>query len=108
MNDENTEENENNSSSLDDLSENSGILPLDSLYDIPINVTVVLGKKEISINDLLKLESDSILELDTKVGDPVDVLVNRRLVARGEVVIVDEKVGVTMTEIIKSNIYEMD
>lgn len=95
-------------STLDSLSESGGILPLDSLYDIPVKVTVILGKREISISDLLNLDTSSVLELDAKVGDPVDVHVNKRLVARGEVVIVEDQVGITMTEIIKNNIYLME
>ena len=74
---------------------------LAAVFDVPVNVSAVLGKTEIEISHLLKLESGAVVELDRKVGEAIDIFVNDRLVARGEVVIVDEQLGVTMTEIIK-------
>ena len=71
------------------------------VFDVPVNISAVLGKATMSVADLLKLGSGSILELDRKVGEAIDIYVNNRLVARGEVVVVDERLGVTMTEIIK-------
>lgn len=71
------------------------------VYDVPVNISAVLGKAHIDVNSLLKLTSGSVLELDRKVGEAIDIYVNNRLVARGEVVVVDERLGVTMTEIIK-------
>ena len=76
---------------------------LEALYDIPVNITVVLGRAQIEVTDLLSLNKGDVVELDRKVGESVDILVNNRLVARGEVVLVDERLGITMTEIIKSN-----
>ncbi|PCJ68542.1 MAG: flagellar motor switch protein FliN [Rhodobiaceae bacterium] len=74
---------------------------LAAVFDVPVNVSAVLGKTNIEISDLLKLDAGAIVELDRKVGEAIDIYVNDRLVARGEVVIVDEQLGVTMTEIVK-------
>jgi flagellar motor switch protein FliN/FliY len=71
------------------------------VFDVPVNISAVLGKAHISVAQLLKLSQGSILELDRKVGEAIDIYVNNRLVARGEVVVVEEQLGVTMTEIIK-------
>ncbi len=78
-------------------------LDLESVYDIPVEISVVLGKAAIPINKLLQIGTGEVLELERKVGDPVEVLVNGRLVAKGEVVIVEDHVGITMTEIIKQD-----
>ena len=75
---------------------------LEALYDIPVNITVVLGRTQIEVTDLLALGKGDVVELDRKVGESVDILVNNRLVARGEVVLVEERLGITMTEIIRS------
>jgi len=77
-------------------------LNLEAVYDVPVEITVVLGKKPMSISDLLKMGPGSVVELERKVGEAVDVFVNERLVARGEVVIVEDRIGITMTEIIKA------
>jgi flagellar motor switch protein FliN/FliY len=74
---------------------------LSPVFDVPVNISAVLGRANLSVSQLLQLGSGSILELDRKVGEAIDIYVNNRLVARGEVVIVDERLGVTMTEIIK-------
>jgi len=71
------------------------------VFDIPVNISAVLGRANMSVAQLLQLAQGSVLELDRKVGEAIDIYVNNRLVARGEVVIVDERLGVTMTEIIK-------
>jgi flagellar motor switch protein FliN/FliY len=71
------------------------------VFDVPVNISAVLGKATMSVAQLLKLGAGSVLELDRKVGEAIDIYVNNRLVARGEVVVVDERLGVTMTEIIK-------
>jgi flagellar motor switch protein FliN/FliY len=71
------------------------------VFDVPVNISAVLGKAHLSVAQLLKLGPGSILELDRKVGEAIDIYVNNRLVARGEVVVVEERLGVTMTEIIK-------
>jgi flagellar motor switch protein FliN len=75
---------------------------LEAVFDVPVQVSAVLGRARMEINDLLKLGPGSVLELDRKVGEAIDIYVNNRLVARGEVVLVEEKLGVTMTEIIKA------
>ena len=72
------------------------------VFDVPVNISAVLGKAHMTVAQLLKLGNGSVLELDRKVGEAIDIYVNNRLVARGEVVVVDERLGVTMTEIIKS------
>lgn len=71
------------------------------VFDVPVNISAVLGRSNMSVAQLLQLGQGSILELDRKVGEAIDIYVNNRLVARGEVVIVDDRLGVTMTEIIK-------
>lgn len=76
---------------------------LEAVYDIPVQVSAVLGKTSMQVSQLLKLGRGAVVELDRKVGEAIDIYVNNRLVARGEVVIVDERLGVTMTEIIKSD-----
>ena len=73
------------------------------VFEVPVNVSAVLGKALIDVNSLLKLTAGSVVELDRKIGEAIDIYVNNRLVARGEVVVVDDKLGVTMTEIIKSD-----
>ena len=76
---------------------------LETVYDIPVQVTVVLGRANMLVNQLLKLGRGAVIELDKKVGEPIDIFVNNRLVARGEVVVVEDRIGVTMTEIIKAD-----
>jgi flagellar motor switch protein FliN len=71
------------------------------VFDVPVNISAVLGRASLSVAQLLQLAQGSVLELDRKVGEAIDVYVNNRLVARGEVVVVDDRLGVTMTEIIK-------
>lgn len=84
---------------LTDVSE--GSVTLEAVSDIPVQISVVLGKTSMQVQQLLKLGRGAVVELDRKVGEPVDIFVNNRLVARGEVVVVEDKIGVTMTEIIK-------
>ncbi|MFN4297571.1 MAG: flagellar motor switch protein FliN [Brevundimonas sp.] len=72
------------------------------VFDVPVNISAVLGKAHMSVAQLLKLNRGSVLELDRKVGEAIDIFVNNRLVARGEVVVVEDHLGVTMTEIIKT------
>jgi flagellar motor switch protein FliN/FliY len=76
---------------------------LEAVYDIPIQVSAVLGKASMQVSQLLKLGRGAVVELDRKVGEAIDIYVNNRLVARGEVVVVENRLGVTMTEIIKSD-----
>lgn len=76
---------------------------LEAIYGIPVTVSAILGRTTMPINQLLKLGRGAVVELDQKIGDSIDILVNNRLIARGEVVMVDEsRLGVTMTEIVKS------
>lgn len=75
---------------------------LRAVYNVPVQVSAVLGRATLEVNQLLKLGRGAVVELDRKVGEPIDIYVNNRLVARGEVVVVDERLGVTMTEIIKT------
>lgn len=78
-------------------------ISLDAVSDIPVQVSVVLGKTTMQVNQLLKLGRGAVVELDKKVGEPIEIYVNNRLVARGEVVVVEDRIGVTMTEIIKAD-----
>ena len=92
---------------LGDPSENSGTRStrdLEAVYDIPVTVSAVLGKTTMQVSQLLKLGRGAVVELDRKLGEAIDIYVNNRLVARGEVVMVDDtRLGVTMTEIVKAD-----
>jgi flagellar motor switch protein FliN/FliY len=81
----------------------SGTKELDAVYDVPVQVSAVLGRASMQVSQLLKLGRGAVVELDRKVGEAVDIYVNNRLVARGEVVVVEDRLGVTMTEIIKTD-----
>jgi len=107
---------------LPDLGASSGMLPpldpsslvtdsestsrhaadLEAVFDVPVQVSAVLGRARMDVGELLKLGPGTILELDRRVGEAIDIYVNNRLVARGEVVLVEDKLGVTMTEVIKA------
>ena len=78
----------------------SGEANLDLILDIPLTVTCELGRSKMLINDLLQLGQGSVIELTKLVGEPLEVLVNEKLVARGEVVVVNEKFGVRLTDIV--------
>jgi flagellar motor switch protein FliN/FliY len=75
---------------------------LTAVYDVPVQLAAVLGKTSMPVSQLLRLGRGAVVELDRKVGEPVEIYVNNRLVARGEVMIVDDHLGITMTEIVKS------
>jgi flagellar motor switch protein FliN len=75
---------------------------LEAVFDVPVQVSAVLGRSKMDVGQLLKLGPGTVLELDRRVGESIDIYVNNRLVARGEVVLVEDKLGVTMTEIIKA------
>ncbi|MGE4352071.1 MAG: flagellar motor switch protein FliN [Bdellovibrionales bacterium] len=75
---------------------------LEAFYGIPVEVAAVLGKATMPVSSLLKLGRGAVIELDRKVGEAIDIYVNNRLVARGEVVVVEDRLGITMTEIIKA------
>ncbi len=83
---------------LDEVKSAGDLTPV---FDVPVSISAVIGKAQLSVAQLLKLGAGSVLELDRRVGEAIDIYVNNRLVARGEVVVVDERLGVTMTEIIK-------
>ena len=83
--------------------ESGAINELEAVYDIPVTVSAVLGKATMQVCQLLKLGRGAVVELDRKLGEAIDIYVNNRLVARGEVVMVDDnRLGVTMTEIVKA------
>jgi flagellar motor switch protein FliN/FliY len=74
---------------------------LESVYDIPVKVTAVLGRTRMNVAELMGLSAGAVIELDRRVGEPIDLYVNDRLIARGELVLVDGVLGVTMTEVVK-------
>ena len=76
---------------------------LEAVYEIPVKISAVLGRTTMDVSNLLGLEEGNVVELDRKVGEAIDICVNNRLVARGEVVLVEDRLGITMTEIIKSD-----
>ncbi len=79
-----------------------GTAGMEAVYDVPVQVSAVLGRATMQVSQLLKLGRGAVVELDRKLGEAVDIYVNNRLVARGEVVMVeDNRLGVTMTEIVK-------
>lgn len=73
------------------------------LLDIPLQVTVELGRTKRSVKDILELSTGSIIELDKLAGEPVDILVNNKLIAQGEVVVIDESFGVRVTDIVSQS-----
>ena len=86
-----------------EASTSKGAADLEAVFDVPVQVSAVLGRAHMDVGELLNLGPGTVLELDRKVGEAIDIYVNNRLVARGEVVLVEDKLGVTMTEIIKSD-----
>ena len=90
--------------SIADSNAPRGARELEAVYDIPVTVSAVLGKATMQVSQLLKLGRGAVVELDRKLGEAIDIYVNNRLVARGEVVMVDDsRLGVTMTEIVKTD-----
>lgn len=87
----------------DDRSDTRSGADLTAVYDVPVQVSAVLGRANLQVSQLLKLGRGAVVELDRKIGDAIDIYVNDRLVARGEVVLMDDHLGVTMTEMIKSD-----
>ncbi len=75
---------------------------LEAVFDVPVRISVVLGRTRIPVANLLKMDVGTVVELDRQVGEAVEIFVNDRLVARGEIVLVENRLGVTMTEIIKA------
>lgn len=74
--------------------------PIDFLLDVPLNLTVELGRTRMLVNDLLQLGQGSVVELTKLVGEPLEVMVNEKLIARGEVVVLNDKFAVRLTDII--------
>ncbi len=79
----------------------AGIGSIDFLLDVPMDVSVELGRAKMAIRDMLQLRPGSVIELDKLIGEPVDLLVNNKLIARGEVVVFDENFGIRITDIVK-------
>jgi flagellar motor switch protein FliN/FliY len=76
---------------------------LEAVYDVPIQLSAILGRVIMPVSQLLKLGRGAVVELDRKVGESIDIYANNRLIARGEVVMVQDRLGVTMTEIVKGD-----
>lgn len=76
---------------------------LEPVFDVPVRVSAVLGRTRMEVSQLLRLGRGAIIELDRKAGEAIDIYVNNRLVARGELVVVENRLGITMTEIVKSD-----
>ena len=75
---------------------------LEAVFDVPVRISVVLGRTKVPVSQLLRMDVGTVVELDRQVGEAVEIYVNDRLVARGEIVLVESRLGVTMTEIIKA------
>jgi flagellar motor switch protein FliN/FliY len=75
---------------------------LEAVFDVPVRISVVLGRTKMPVANLLKMDVGTVIELDRQVGEAIEIYVNERLVARGEIVLVENRLGVTMTEIIKA------
>ena len=91
-----------NNEALGESAPKQSAADLEAVFDVPVTVSAVLGKSGMEVSQLLKLGRGTIVELDRKVGEAIDIYVNDRLVARGEVVLVEDRLGITMTEIIKA------
>jgi len=76
-------------------------LPLEALFDVPVEVVVELGRRHMKVSEILGLVEGSVVKLEKMVGEPVDVLVNGRPVAKGEVVVVNERFAVRLTEVVE-------
>ena len=81
---------------------------IDLLMDVPLRVSVELGRTRLSVRQVLELQNGSVVELDRLAGEAVDVMINDRLMARGEVVVVDDKFGIRITEIVTPGRAEAD
>ena len=79
----------------------SGADEMEAIFDVPVKVKAVLGGARVQIGELIQMRCGSVVELDRRVGEPVDVFVNDRFIARGELVLIDGSLGVTLTEIVK-------
>ena len=75
---------------------------LDPVLDVPITLTAILGRTQLPISDVLRLNAGSIVELDRAIGEPIDIFINSQLVARGEVVLIEDQLGITISELVSS------
>ena len=80
----------------------SSVDDLESVFNVHVRVSAVLGRSSMKVAELVRLGRGAVIELDRKVGEAIDVYVNNRMIARGEVVVINDRLGITMTEIIKS------
>jgi flagellar motor switch protein FliN/FliY len=96
-------ENQGQGTASTSVGKNSEEVNLRAVYDVPLQISAVLGRAKMKINQIVKLSRGSVIELDRKVGDSVDIFVNDRMVAKGEIVLVDNKIAVTLTELVKAN-----
>jgi flagellar motor switch protein FliN/FliY len=85
--------------SADASDEDIDSINLQTVYDIPLEVSAILGRAQIKVVKLVSLSRGAVIELDTKVGDPIDICINGRQVAKGEILLVDNKIAITLTEI---------
>lgn len=83
------------------ISAAEAVSSLQAVHDVPVTVQAVLGRARIAIGALMQLKANAVIELDRRVGEPVDIFVNNRLIARGEVVLIENTLGVTLTEIVR-------
>jgi flagellar motor switch protein FliN/FliY len=90
------------SATFDELKDESGggVVNMDAILDVPVTISMEIGRTKINIRNLLQLNQGSVVELDRLAGEPMDVLVNGTLIAQGEVVVVNEKFGLRLTDII--------
>lgn len=89
-------------SDLDEASKDAQSADLDFILDIPLEISIELGRTKMIINDLLKLGQGSIIELNKPAGDTLEILANNRLIAKGDVVVVNDKYGIRLTEVIST------
>ncbi len=75
---------------------------LEAVFDVQVRISVVLGRTKMAVANLLKMDVGTVVELDRQVGEAIEIYVNDRLIARGEIVLVEKRLGVTMTDIIKA------
>lgn len=75
-------------------------MTIEALYDVPVEVSVVLGKTKMQLSNLLKLTRGAVVELERTIGEPIDLYVNNKMIAKGEIVVVDNKIGITLTEVL--------
>ncbi|MEO0348089.1 MAG: flagellar motor switch protein FliN [Pseudomonadota bacterium] len=84
---------------LQDIDTTHSEISLDKISEIPVTITAIIGRTSMTVSQLLKLSRGAVVELDRKVGEPVEIYVNDRLIAKGEIVIVEDRIGITLTEL---------